>query len=268
MDCFKYFFKCSHIFINCVFKENFLEFGYLENFPKNDKFHPLCHLELDVISNIEIFDSNSGNNFQFLLICSNNSLENSLESEFFDLLFHSPEKIDKVVIISPADGYVYWCPIFSFNRANFPTKLNNCILFNTDAKAILIETFKHSLDNPLDLLITANSKSGKFKKNHNCLLVVTKHGKIFIYLYQSKIVYKVSILAHCLNFCLKFKFSKKEYLIYCTDLNEIYAVLLQDAINNPSPKSSFLTKSKSIINLKSILTYKKKIFFYNFIKRG
>lgn len=255
MNCFKIYFKCSHFFINCIFRQNILEFRYsFQNFAKSDKFHHLCHLELDANSNIEIFDSKSGTNFQFLLISNNNSLENSLETELFDLLFNHSANFDKVVIISPSDGYVYWYPIFSSSPKpnTFSNNLNDFILFNTNAKVILIETYKHnSLANPLDTLIKA--KSEKLKKDHNCLLVVTKNGKIFIYLYQSKIIQKVSVLAHCLIFCLKFKFSKNEYLIYSTNLNEIYAVLLEDAVNSQNPKSIFLTKSKSIKNLTSIL---------------
>lgn len=115
------------------------------------------------------------------------------------------------------------------------------VLLNTSCQISSVDTFSYR-----PALIFGEAKA-KAVRDPNCLYAVTRSGKLYVYTGapNGEFSYKICILPHSVEKCIKMS----DFLIYSTDLNEIYALRLLDCFKNVAVEATFIKKFDSIDQL-------------------
>lgn len=282
-----YLFKHNPLLIKCIINKQIgIEFKYalLNQLTPQSVIDTLNFINLTRLNNkldINLFSSDKSSNlFNFYLLKSSNDatasynksskldlklINSTLDSNLFNILFGESIKSEQspVLLIGSNDGYVYW---YSLNNAECSKPLNDFILINASSPIIYIQSFRynHSEKQLFDALFKSNLTSKDLKNdsmiNDNCLFIITKSTRIYLFAYTTDYIYKSCILPHYIDKCIKYINSKKSYLIYSSlsDKN-VYSIDLEHLLKD-KPIKPILIKRNLLVKKFELISSDNSLF--------
>lgn len=253
-----FYHKCKPYLIKYTINDNFIEFSWQNRDITTNEFKLFGILEKNAFNynHFDLFSSDlkqslpfqilvlqklQANNVQAVDIKFQHQVQN-LDPNLFNILFQSYQ-VNTVILTASRDGYVYWSTLNDEKLNDTALDLSKRLILNTPSSIIFIDCF--SFKNELNIFETtvSKTKSNKFKILENCLFVVTKSGKIYLYAYANgEFIYKICILSHLIEFCIKHTIfntnnEATDYLIYSTFSGEIYAIQLSSCFKSTNLKA-------------------------------
>lgn len=234
--------------LKCEIKNNKQNWYFkgLQILKKKQKFKQLACLDLSLnnASKISIYNSNiNAYNQNFYLLASETTKLTYLSSidltktprlanDLYKVLFSNDQNDQCPVLLTVISETL----LHGFRISNCDEKIaeNSSLILNTSSAIVHIDSF--NFKDPLDGLLTSSKKSST--NLCNCLIIVTKNGKIYSYSYLSAYAFKISTLPNFVNTCLKYN---KEFLYYCTTDGEIYNLNLKNLFDKQL-KATFVRK--------------------------
>jgi hypothetical protein len=278
-----YLFKHHPLLIKCIINKQLeIEFRYVlvnqftSSLLDTANFSYLTRLNNKSDINLLSLDKSSSL-FEFFLLKSSNDatttsfnrskvdpklIRSTLDSNLFNILFES-SKSEPILLIGTNDGYVYWQ---NLNNIDSSKPLNDFILLNASSPIIYIQSFRynHSEKQLFDALFKSNptSKDGKNDSfiNDNCLFIITKSTRIYLFAYTTDYIYKSSILPHYIDKCIKYIINKKSYLIYSnlSDKN-VYSIDLEHLLKD-KPIKPVIIKRNLLVKKFELITSDNSLF--------
>jgi hypothetical protein len=260
-----YLFKHNPLLIKCIVNKQ-IEFKYA-------LLNQLTPLQLDTVNftyltrlnnraDFNLFSSDKSNLFTFYIFKSSNDstsnfttskldlklINSSLDSNLSSILFESSKSGQSpILLIGSNDGCVYWQ---NLNNIDCSKPLNDSILLNASSPIIYIQSFRynHSEKQLFDALFRSNLTTNDVKNesliNDNCLFIITKSSRIYLFAYTTDYIYKSCILPHYIDKCIKYVNSKKSYLIYSnlSDKN-VYSIDLEHFLKDKPIKPIIIKRN-------------------------
>ena len=290
---FNLLFICKPLVLNFSLHDAKIEFKYTNESQLktcanpsdlNSYFKHLCILstENNNSCNFNLYSNiNSKSLFNFFIVnkgflnknkSNPKNIQNEISSDLYKILFskNSTKTTDSneqlpILLIGSIDGYIYWQTIDEKNKGI--NSINENILINTSFPIVYINSFRFEIArrSPLDDLFNKPKKipnsSDKTNQTDNCLFAITKSGRIHLFAYTNEYTYKVCIIPHYIQSCIKFRQGvandAKDYFVYSTRNAEVYAFKLEDCFKSVPLQPDLL---KTEIEVKNFVIGKFKSF--------